>query len=162
LRCVIQEHQICDCNGTIFRAQVWPPGDMRGGGAWWKGGRAEGKCGWARCQGGREYSQLRHVHPSALPPAESLFPHSPRSPPPPPAMTAGAPPRSRCNTLGHGSASALAGSLAQLGGLQYLNSVGPGGVACSAGRPVVPEPRRRRASQGEQDLSRYYIDYCNY
>jgi hypothetical protein len=62
------------------------------------------------------------------------------------------PPRSKRNTLGPGSASALAASLALLGGLPYLNSVGPGGVARSAGRPVVPEPRRRRASHCEQVL----------
>jgi hypothetical protein len=74
------------------------------------------------------------------------------TPPSPSAMTAGAPPRRRRNTLGPGSASALAASLALLGGLPYLNRVGPGGVARSAGLPVVPEPRRRRASHGEQVL----------
>jgi hypothetical protein len=58
----------------------------------------------------------------------------------------------RRSTLGPGSASALAASLAQLGSLSYLNRVGPGDVARSAGRPVVPESRRRRASQGEQVL----------
>jgi hypothetical protein len=73
------------------------------------------------------------------------------TPPPPPAMTASGPPRSRRNTLGPGSATALAASLALLGGLPYLNRVGPGGVACSAGRPVVPEPRRRRVSHGDSE-----------
>ncbi len=43
-------------------------------------------------------------------------------------MTAGAPPRCRRNTLGPCSASALAESLALLGGLPYLNRVGPGGI----------------------------------
>jgi hypothetical protein len=56
--------------------------------------------------------------------------------PSPSAMTAGAPPLRRRNTLGPCRASALAAFLALLGGLQYLNRVGPGGVARSAGRPV--------------------------
>jgi hypothetical protein len=51
------------------------------------------------------------------------------TPPSQSAMTAGTPPRRRRNTLGPGSASARAASLALLGGLQFLNRVGPGRVA---------------------------------
>jgi hypothetical protein len=76
--------------------------------------------GWARCQGGREYSPLRCVHPCALPRADSIFPHSPvpvrydsRRPSPPQAQH----PRTR-------------------------QRVGPGGIPRAAGRPAVPEPRR--------------------
>jgi hypothetical protein len=101
-----------------------------GGGAWWTGGRREGECGWARCQGARKYSLLRHVHPSALPRADILFPHSP----------APAPYDSRRS------------SPQQAQRPRPRQRVGPGGVARAAGRPVVPEPRRRRASQGEQVL----------
>jgi hypothetical protein len=112
------------------------------------GGREAGRRGHAdglgAREGGRDYSPLSHVHSSALPPADRLFPHSPASYP-----------RSRRNTLDSGSASALAASLARLGGLPYLNRVGPGGVARSAGRPVVPEPQRRTASHCEQ----VYFDY---
>ena len=79
---------------------------------------------------GREYSPLRHVYLCTLPRADSLFPYSPVPvrydsllPSPPQAQH----PRPR-------------------------QRVGPGGVARSAGRPVVPEPRRRMASHGEQVL----------
>jgi hypothetical protein len=98
-----------------------------GVGAWWTGGRAEGKCRWARCQGGRD-SPLRHVHPCPLPRADSLLPHSPvpvrcdsRRPSPPQAQH----PRPR-------------------------QRVGPGGVPRAAGLPAVPEQRRpwRRRSLG--------------
>ncbi len=91
-------------------------------------GRAEGESGWARCQGGRKYYPLRHVRPSTLPCADSLFPHSlpparydSRRPSPPQAQR----PRPR-------------------------QRVGTGGVARAAGRPVVPEPCRpwRRRSRG--------------
>ncbi len=123
-----------------------------GGGAWWTGGRAEGKCEWAWCQGGREYCQLRHVHPSALPRADRLFPHSRQLWQPAPLPAVGATPsapaarrpwwcRSRgwatCRTW---TASALAASLARLGGLSYLNLCVP----------------------GHRTASRYYCDYCDY
>ncbi len=129
-----------------------------GGGAWWTGGRAEGKCGWAWCQGGREYSPLRHVHPCALPRADSLFPLSPvpvryDSRRPSPSQAQHPRPRQR---------------------------VGPGGVPRAAGRPAVSEPRRpwRRLSlgwaachtwtvlnlciAGRRTASRYYFDYLDY
>jgi hypothetical protein len=115
-----------------------------GGREAWRRGSADGFC--AR-EGG---NTLRFATP--IPPLYSAQTASFPTPPPPPPMTAGAPPRRRRKALGPGSASALAASLARLGGLSYLNRVGPGGVARAAGRPVVPEPRRRRASQGEQAL----------
>ena len=62
------------------------------------------------------------------------------TPPPPPAMTVCAPPSRRRNILGPCSASALAASLARLGGLSYLNL----GVA------------------GRRTASRYYFDYFDY
>jgi hypothetical protein len=103
-----------------------------GGGAWWTGGRAEGECGWAWCQEGRKYSPLHHVHPSAQ--TASL-----PTPLPPPPTTVGAPPRRRRNALGPCSASALAASLARLGGLPYLNL----------------------GDEGRCKASRYYFDYCH-
>ncbi len=120
----------------------------RGGGA--LGGREAGRRGTVDGLGAREggNTPLRHVHPSALRQQTASFPN----PPLPPAMPAGAPPRRRRNTLGPCSASALAVSLARLGGLPYLNRVGPGGVARSAGLPVVREPWSRRASHCEQVL----------
>ncbi len=109
-----------------------PPGGMRGGGAWWTGGpgRAEGKYGWARCREGGN-TPLRHVHPSALPPADHLFPQSP-SP-------------SRYDSLRP--------SPTQAQHPRPRQRVGPGGVARAVGRPAVPEPHRpwRRRSLGWAD-----------
>ncbi len=118
----------------------------REGGAWWTGGRAEGECGWAG--EGRNTLCLAMSFPQPCRAQTASFPTSP----PPPPMTAGAPPRRRRNALCPGSALALAASLARLGGMSYLNCLGPGGVARAAGRPVVPEPQCRMASQGEQVL----------
>jgi hypothetical protein len=73
-------------------------------------------------------------------------------------MTAGTPPRRRRNTLGPGSASALAASLTLLSGLQYLNSVGPGGVARSLGGLSY----LNLSVAGRRTASRYYFDYCDY
>jgi hypothetical protein len=115
------------------------------------GGREAGRRGNADGLGAREGGNTLCFAKSILPLCRQQTASFP-TPPPPPAMTVGAPPRRRRNTLGPGSASALAASLARLGGLPYLNRVGPGGVARSAGRPVVPEPRRRMASHGEQVL----------
>jgi hypothetical protein len=97
------------------------------------GGREAGRSGSADGFCAREGGNtLRFATPipSALQRADRLFPHSPapapydsRRPSPPQAQH----PLPR-------------------------QSVGPGGVARAAGRPVVPEPRRRRASQGEKAL----------
>jgi hypothetical protein len=92
------------------------------------GGREAGRRGNADGLGAREggNTPLRHVHPSALPPADSLFPQSPvparydsRRPSPTQAQ-------------------------------HPLQRVGPGGVARAAGRPAVPEAHRpwRRRSLG--------------
>jgi hypothetical protein len=124
------------------------PGGMRGVAL---GGREVGRRVNADGLGAREggNTPLRHVHPSALPPADRHFPQSPAparydSRRPSPMQAQHPRPRQR---------------------------VGPGGVAREAGRPdvpelhrpwrgvarsaewpVVPEPRHRRASQGEQVL----------
>jgi hypothetical protein len=94
------------------------------------GGREAGRRGTADGLGVRDSeggnTQLRHVHPSALPPADSLFPQSPAparydSRRPSPTQAQHPRPRQR---------------------------VGPGGVARAAGRPAVPEARlpwRRRS-----------------
>jgi hypothetical protein len=111
------------------------------------GGREAGRRGNADGLGAREGGNTLRFATSipALCRAQTAsFP----TPPSPSAMTAGAPPRRRRNTLGPCSASARAASLALLGGLQFLNCVGPGGVPRSAGRPVVPEPWGCRASHG--------------
>ncbi len=86
------------------------------------GGREAGRKGNADGLGAREreYSPLRHVHPSALPPADSLFPHSP------------APARYDSRLP----------SPQQAQHPRPLQRVGPGGAARPAGRPAVPEPRR--------------------
>ena len=93
---------------------VPPPGGgwvALGGREAWRRGNADG----LGAREGGNYSPLRHVPPSALPRADSLFPHSP------------APAR-----------------------YDSMNRVDIGSVAGSAGRLVVREPRRRRASYGKQ------------
>ena len=75
------------------------------------------------------------------------------------AMTAGAPPRSRRNTLGPGSASARAASIALLGVLQFLNCVGPGraeSLARLGGMSCL-----NLGVAGRRTASRYYFDYCD-
>ena len=74
------------------------------------------------------------------------------------AMTAGAPPRRRRNTLGPVSASARMESLARLCGLPYLNRVGlTASLARLGGLSYL-----NLSTAGRRTASRYYTDYCDY
>jgi hypothetical protein len=116
---------------------------MLGGGAWWTGGRAEGKCGWARCQPAREGGNtLRFA--TSIP---ALCRAQTASFPPHPAMTAGAPPRRRRNTNPRSRQRICLGSVARSAGLA--------------------KPRRRTASRYYCDYCDYcafcnYLHYCYY
>ncbi len=91
------------------------------------GGREAGRRGNADGLGARDGGNTLRF-PTSIPPLCRAQTASFPTPPPLPAMTAGAPHRHRHNTLGPGSASALAASLTWRG-LSYLNL----GVAGRAG-----------------------------
>ncbi len=132
-----------------------------GGGAMWTGVALGGLEAWRRGnadgfsarEGG---NTLRFA--TSIPPLCRAQTTSFPTPLPQPPITAGTPPRRRRNALGSGSASALAASLARLGGLSYLNFVALAALPARLGSLSY----LNLGVAGRRKASRYYFDYFDY